>query len=125
MGVTSLLTNPDQQWKKAAFSQYSCPSSGLSRIPNKPQFSSKHGENVMGYSLLVDQYHFIEWCCFNRTTATPDWSDIWGTELYNHTKPVVFFNDENVNLASQPDMKSLVEDLPKMIRDGWRAVLPS
>ena len=123
--ITPLLKNPDQPWKKAAFSQYSRPSAGMTVIPNEPAFSKdEHGENVMGYSLRVDQYHFIEWYRFNRTTATPNWTDIWGTELYNHTEPVVFFNDENVNLANQPGMKSLVEELRKMIQDGWRAVLP-
>ena len=124
--VTPLLKNPDQPWKKAAFSQYARPAGGMSEIPNKPPFSNnEHGENVMGYSLRVDQYHFIEWYRFNRTTATPDWSEIWGTELYNHTEPVVFFNDENVNLANRPEMKSLVEELRKMVKDGWRAAQPS
>ena len=123
--VTPLLTNPDQQWKKAAFRQYARLSGGLSKVPNEPPFSSECGENVMGYSLRMDQYHFIEWYRFNRTTATPDWSDIWETELYNHTEPVVFFNDENLNLANQLDMKSLLEDLHKMIHDGWRAAQPA
>ena len=124
--VAPLLQNPEQQWKKAAFSQYSRPSAGMTVIPDKPSFSKdEHGENVMGYSLRVDQYHFIEWYRFNRSTATPDWDEIWGTELYNHTEPVIFFNDENVNLADKPEMKSLVEELRKMIKDGWRAALPS
>ena len=123
--VAPLLQNPEQQWKKAAFSQYSRPSAGMTVIPDKPSFSKdEHGENVMGYSLRVDQYHFIEWYRFNRSTATPDWDEIWGTELYNHTEPVIFFNDENVNLADKPEMKSLVEELRKMIKDGWRAALP-
>jgi iduronate 2-sulfatase/deleted-in-malignant-brain-tumors protein 1 len=52
--VTPLLTNPDQQWKKAAFSQYSRPSGGMTVIPNEPPFSKEHEENVMGYSLRVD-----------------------------------------------------------------------
>ena len=96
--ITPLLKNPDLPWKKAAFSQYSRPSSGMSKIPDEPPFSSsEHGESVMGYSLRVDQYHFIEWYHFNRTTATPNWDKVYGTELYNHTEPVVFFDDENVN----------------------------
>ena len=123
--VAPLLQNPEQQWKKAAFSQFPRPAAGMSVIPNKPPLSKdEHGESVMGYSLRVDQYHFIEWYRFNRSTATPDWDEIWGTELYNHTEPVIFFNDENVNLAGKPEMKSLVEELRKMIKDGWRAALP-
>ena len=123
--VTPLIKNPDRPWKKAAFSQYSRPSAGMTVIPNEPAYSKdEHGENVMGYSLRVDQYHFIEWYRFNRTTATPDWSNIYGTELYNHTEPVVFFNDENVNLAKRPEMKSMIKDLRQMIKDGWRAAMP-
>ena len=45
-------------------------------------------------------------------------------DSYNHTEPVVFFNDENVNLAVKPEMKSLVEDLRHMLQAGWRAALP-
>ena len=89
--LTPLLKNPDQQWKKAAFSQYPRPSCGIKQIPNEPQFDNEHGENVMGYTIRVDHYHFTEWYHFNRTTATPNWTDIWGTELYDHTEPIVFF----------------------------------
>jgi len=78
----------------------------------------------MGYSIRVDQYRFTEWYRFNRTTATPNFTDIWGTELYNHTEPTVFFNDENINMASQTDMKGLVESLRKVLQAGWRAALP-
>ena len=123
--VTPLITDPDRQWKKVAFSQYSRPSAGMTKIPNKPPFPDEHGENVMGYSIRVDLCHFIEWYGFNRTNATPDWNDIWGTELYIHTEPVVFFNDENVNQAGQPEMKAVVEDLRQMIRAGWRTLQPS
>jgi hypothetical protein len=43
---------------------------------------------------------------------------------YNHTQSVVFFNDENVNLAGKPEMKSLVEELRRMLQAEWRAALP-
>ena len=36
--VTPLLMNPDQQWNKAAFSQYPRPSSGMSEIPDESPF---------------------------------------------------------------------------------------
>ena len=123
--LTPLLQDPNQQWKKAAFSQYPRPNTGMTVIPNEPPFNhNEHGENVMGYSIRVDQYRFTEWYRFNRTTATPNFTDIWGTELYNHTEPTVFFNDENINMANQTDMKGLVESLRKMLHAGWRAALP-
>ena len=123
--VSPLLKNPDQEWKKAAFSQYPRPAQGMTKIPDEPAFStSEHDENVMGYSIRVDNYRFTEWYRFNRTTATPNFTDIWGTELYDHTQPTVFFNDENINLANEKDMESIVQSLRKMLQAGWRAALP-
>ena len=122
--VVPLLNNPQKQWKKAAFSQYPRPNVGLHTIPNKPSFPPGTSEAVMGYTIRVDSYRFTEWYGFDHTTATPHFDDIWGTELYNHTEPVVFFNDENVNLAVKPEMKSLVEELRHMLQAGWRAALP-
>ena len=123
--LTPLLNDPNQQWKKAAFSQYPRPNTGMTVIPNEPAFDkNEHGESVMGYSIRVDQYRFTDWYRFNRTTATPNFTDIWGTELYNHTEPTVFFNDENVNMASQTDMQDLVKSLRKMLQAGWRSAMP-
>ena len=78
----------------------------------------------MGYSIRTDHYRFTEWYRFNRSTAVPHWNLVWGTELYDHTQPARFFNDENKNLASQWEMKSLVEELRKQLQDGWRAAQP-
>ena len=61
----------------------------------------------MGYTIRTDQYRFTEWYRFDRTTAVPNWDQIWGTELYDHTKPAEFFNDENTNLAKKPEMSPL------------------
>ncbi len=95
--LAPLLKNPDMQWKKAAFSQYPRPSAGIMKIPNEPPFDrNEDGESVMGYSIRVDQYRFTDWYRFNRTTGIPNFSDIWATELYNHTHPTVLFNGENV-----------------------------
>lgn len=122
--VAPLLKNPTQSWKKAAFSQYARPGSGLPTIPGHPPFDYEHGENVMGYTIRVDQYRFTDWVRFNHTTATPHWDEVWGTELYNHTQPTTFFNDENVNLATNPNMQSLVKELRQQLHAGWRAALP-
>ena len=123
--VAPLLKDPKQEWKKAAFSQYPRPADGLTSIPGKPPFSpNNHGEDVMGYAMRVDQYRFVEWYSFDHTTAKPDFSTIWGTELYDHSTPTVFFNDENENLAKQPDMMERVQEMRKMLQSGWRAAMP-
>ena len=122
--VAPLLKDPTKQWKKAAFSQYPRPSAGLHQISGHPPFDNERGENVMGYTIRTDQYRFTEWYRFNHTTAVPNFKEIWGTELYDHTKPTEFFNDENTNLAKKPEMKSTVDELRKMLQAGWRAALP-
>ena len=122
--VVPLLSDPKMQWKKAAFSQYPRPWVGFPAIPNKPPFSRHTPEAVMGYTIRVDSYRFTEWYGFDNTTGLSNFNDIWGTELYNHTEPVVFFNDKNVNLVVKPEMKSVVEELRRMLQAGWRTALP-
>ena len=123
--VAPLLKDPKQEWKKAAFSQYPRPESGLTSIPNKPPFEIRnHEEDVMGYAMRVDLWRFVEWYSFNRTSATPDFNTIWGTELYNHTLTTEVFNDDNVNLAADPKMSVMVQDLRKVLQDGWRKAMP-
>ncbi len=99
--LVPLLKNPDQQWKKAAFSQYVRPQyAGLFKIPGHPVFNNTYyAENVMGYSIRVDQYRFVEWYSFNNVSGIPDYSKVWGTELYDHTRPSAFFDNENANFA--------------------------
>lgn len=123
--VAPLLKDPKQEWKKAAFSQFPRPESGLSSIPGKQPFKpNNHGEAVMGYAVRADTYRFIEWYTFNRTTAKPDWDSVWGTELYNHTYATKFFNDENENLAEEKDMAEIVKEMRKILQAGWKSVLP-
>ena len=61
---------------------------------------------------------------FDRDSAAPDWDDVWGTELYNHTHPVSFFDDENDNLADDKNMQEVVVELRKVLQAGWRGALP-
>ncbi len=118
-----LLKDPNQAWKKGAFSQFPRPSHGLSRIPGHAAFSgNEHDENVMGYTVRVDSYRFTEWYSFNRTLGVANMSEIWGTELYDHSQSVINFNDENLNLADKPEMKSTVKELRKILQLGWRDI---
>ena len=123
-----LLTDPDKKWKKAVFSQYPRPSQGLQIIPGllpKPfKVATEQLENIMGYTIRVDNYRFTEWVRFNRTTAKPNWSEVWGTELYDHTEKSTFFNDENENLAYKPEMKTTIDELRQLLHAGWRATVP-
>ena len=122
--VAPLLQDPTQEWKKAAFSQYARPSCGFHQIPGHPPFDMDNLEYVMGYTMRVDSYRYTEWLSFDHDTATPSWDDVWGVELYNHTDPVVFFNDENINMADMPSMKSVVTELHQVLKAGWRSAQP-
>ena len=66
----------------------------------------------------MHDYRFVEWYGFNRTSAKANWDNVWGTELYNHTHPTKFFNDENENLAEDKDMADVVQEMMKMLQDG-------
>ena len=55
--LTPLLKDPKMKWKEAAFSQFARPYFGMTVIPGKSPFSSsEHKENMMGYTIRVDQY---------------------------------------------------------------------
>ena len=123
--VAPLLKDPKMEWKKAAFSQYPRPSNGLASIPGKPSFkpeSVNHLEDVMGYALRTDTYRFVEWYSFDRTKAKPNFDDVWGTELYDHTNATTFFDDENTNIASEKNMTDTVKELRKILQAGWRNI---
>jgi hypothetical protein len=78
----------------------------------------------MGYTIRVDKYRFTDWYRFNRNTSKPNFDEIWGTELYDHSGTATFFNDENANLADQPEMKETIAELRKLLQAGWKGSLP-
>lgn len=93
--LAPLLSNPEQKWKPATFSQ----------------FRRQDGRTpLMGYSMRTDQFRYIEWR--NRRSR-----EIVATELYDHsTDPA-----ENANIARDPANGEL---LKKLSRQLW-ATLPT
>lgn len=89
-----LLDQPDLPWKKAAFSQY-------------PRRSD--GNNYMGYSMRTDRYRYTQWV--KRGSG-----EVSARELYDHQVDP----NENVNIANQPDMVSIVKQLDEQIQAGWQ-----
>ena len=62
---------------------------------------------------------------FDHIRAVAYFDDVWGRELYNHTSPESSnFDDENINMADDPDKEGLVEELHKVLIYGWRAAQP-
>ena len=122
--VAPLLQDPNKEWKKAAFSQFARPYVGIRNITGHPKFKPRNEEAVMGYAIRTDQYRFVEWYSFDHMTATPDFTEVWGTELYDHTQEYQYFNDENVNMAADSNMVSMVKQMRAMLQAGWRSALP-
>jgi arylsulfatase A-like enzyme len=121
----SLIANPDQTWKNATFSQFPRPLTGLSVIPKKGTLDKSKGqEQVMGYSIRTAQYRYTEWIKFDHITATPDWNDLWGVELYDHRTETGLFNNENRNYADNASFSALRSQLSTALRAGWRASIP-
>lgn len=91
-----LLENPDQPWKKAAFSQY--------LRTGKPPHT--------GRSLRTDRWRYTEWHDLKGKPA--------GVELYDE------LNDpqETANLASDPTHAETVKQLADQLKAGWKGVLP-
>lgn len=87
-----LLENPDQPWKKAAFSQY--------LRTGKPPHT--------GRSLRTDRWRYTEW---HDLKGKPT-----GVELYDE------LNDpqETVNLANDPTHAQTVKQLAESLKRGWK-----
>jgi hypothetical protein len=55
----------------------------------------------MGYTVRTGAYRYTVWVGFDRRAGVPDFTTVYGTELYNHTlSPVpTSYDYEHVNLA--------------------------
>ncbi len=99
-----LLDQPDQPWKKAAFSQYLRKGSTTSMGKGPLSF---HGR-----SLRTADWRYTEW-------SDPKGA-LLGAELYHHAKDP----GENVNLAADPAHSETLDKLAGQLKAGWRAATP-
>lgn len=81
-----LIADPNQPWKRAAYSQY----------PRNAE-----GKKLMGYSKRTERYRITRWV--ERT----DHTKVVAIELYDHKNDP----EENTNIAGDPANKELVEQL--------------
>lgn len=96
-----LISDPDRIWKNAAFSQFPRPW----RYNGEPE--------VMGYSMRTDRYRYTEWQTFRS-------GEVLARELYDHSADTA----EVRNLAGDPGVSSLIEELSLRLKAGWTAARP-
>ena len=102
--LVPLLDRPDTPVKSAAFSQY------VRRPKNSPD-----GKRYMGYSMVTEQYHYVEWYHWDHATKTA--GERAAVELYDLQDDP----DENVNIALRQENAEVVTDLAARLEGNWRA----
>ncbi len=107
-----------------------------SKPPNFPQYTysqyERDGGKIMGISLRTTQWRYTEWLGFNEGNNKtgsegvypyPNWNDVHGLELYNHSNSTVDANDfnaqDNFNFAYEQNMSDTVAQLHKILKDTW------
>ena len=78
---------------------------------------------IMGYTMRMDRWRYTAWVRFNYSTAAPEWSEVFGRELYDHgASPVPSGWDmETENVVGAPEHASLVAQLhARLVRCGQR-----
>lgn len=96
--LKDLIENPGRNWKKAAFSLY-------------PRKTGQ--KKLMGYSIRTDQFRYTEW----RDEKS---GQIEARELYHHR----IDPEENKNIAGEKSYQSLILELSKQLKEGWKKALP-
>lgn len=134
----ALLDEPNQPWKKAAFSQYPNPalrewaanplSQGMKETWFGPLINDveqriidQQGENwdrelfeehLMGYTMRTDRYRLVVWRDHRSPQAAPIFVELFDHQLDPH---------ETMNVA--PHHRQLVEQLISQMNEGWQAAL--
>ncbi len=134
-GFKPLLTNPNMEWKTAAFTQFPSPalrewaanplSKGMRETSFGPlleevedRIKKQQGDKwnrdlfenrLMGYSMRTSQYRFTVWKDYTDTKAKPIFF-----ELYDHKNDPT----ETVNIANENP--KIVEELLVQFNKGWQ-----
>lgn len=98
-----LLSDPNQRWKEAAFSQFH----------RSPRVTPDKGD-YMGLSMTTQQYHYVEWRQWDDANKAV--GELVATELYDlQADP-----EENTNIADSANGKQLVTQLATQLAAGWK-----
>ena len=81
----------------------------------------KHADiDAMGYSVRTQDWRYTEWVRWNHTAFLPNWKQVVGRELYNHTgddgsdldraSPTVnLWNASSVHIAISNDLSAVLK----------------
>ncbi|ELU15164.1 hypothetical protein CAPTEDRAFT_138523 [Capitella teleta] len=98
-------TDPNIKWKDRVFSQYPYPDMG------KPEF--------MGYSVRTKHFLYVEWIrC--KGVVNGVWPEPVFKELYDIDRDI----HQDRNVISDSVYANKVNELSRLLRDGWVAALP-
>jgi len=115
ISLRSLLEDPAQPWKKAAFTQYQRVISGTG-IANPG--------NGMGYSIRTTRYRYTEWWrTVTTTNSSGDSLDrdvkLYSTPEYKELYDMVADPNQTVNLAANSASSAVVAELSAALAGGY------
>ncbi|TWT84293.1 Arylsulfatase [Planctomycetes bacterium CA13] len=102
-----LLSDPELNWKSAAFSQFH-------RSPRV----TPDGGRYMGLSMVTSRYHYVQWRDWNHVTGVA--GDLVAVELYDQQVDP----SENTNIAGLDKHQPLVTKLSQQLHRGWQFAMP-
>ncbi|XP_052127808.1 iduronate 2-sulfatase isoform X2 [Frankliniella occidentalis] len=102
------------KWRVGAFSQYPRPGDYPSLNPDSDQ-PHQQDIKVMGYSVRTSRHRYTEWVKFDTKTMTPNWTKVYGSELYDH----VIDPNENLNLGDRENLNPLILSFKSMLYKRW------
>ena len=101
-----LIENPELPWKEAVFSQFH----------RRPKVSADGGR-YMGYSIVTEEYHYIEWYEWDHERGMR--GNYRTAELYDRISDP----HETLNLYQSPGYDKIENQLSETLSEGWRASL--
>lgn len=102
-----LLEDPELAWKPAVFSQFH----------RRPKVSAD-GNRYMGYSIVTEAYHYIEWYEWDAETGTR--GEYKDRELFDRKRDP----NETINLSQNTQNEEMMNDLSVRLADGWVSAIP-
>jgi hypothetical protein len=89
----------------------------MGTLASHRNFGSSHLDLHAGFTAAdtqrLDSWRYTAWVRFNYSTVAPDWSQVYGRELYDHgASPVpTSWDMEHSNVVEAPQHEALVAEL--------------